>query len=286
MILISGSWLVKDSKDHNDIDIVYITLNLGKYILLLVRKKNIEAMLKRTLNIKVTFSPYFVLSPTVIGNVFLAITLLRYPHLERNMSYLLKLTLGKSNKRWLLIHFAFAILGLLSSTKLRDYIKYCSMIAENLLYLEKLKIPNFWIDTLKMGYLLASKRKFKALSALFLSCIKCAKANKDPIMCSETILPQIVSVVKEYLFQVVQIKDSIPLRWCIADVLRVLHEKLSECLLNQKQKWTICSSIVIDLIDPKILIKVVTNPSIRLYAIKVFKLCKDQIPVLSPLAHP
>jgi len=285
MIVISGSWLVKDSEKRSDVDVVYLTWDIGKYIVLLIRKKKIENELEKKLGIKVSFSPYIIVSPTILGNIFLAITLLRYPFYKSRMKYILKLVTKKRDRRWLLLHFAFAVLGLLSASSLRDYAKYCSMIAENLLYIAKARIPNSWRDTIKMGYVVALKYKLRYLSALLSSCIeniegiqRCMPAlNMDP--------SQFVNVVKEYL-RFIRVEDVEELRMDLGDALRRIHEVIAKRLLGYDIKWRTCSSIIIAFMHPKILAYVTSNPVVRTRVAKAFALCRQQIPVLSPLAHP
>lgn len=285
MIVISGSWLVKDSGKRSDIDVVYLTWNIGKYIVLLIRKKKIENVLEKKLGIKVSFSPYIVISPTILGNIFLAITLLRYPFCKTRMKYLLKLVSKKRDRRWLLLHFAFAVLGLLSARGLREHAKYCSMIAENLLYIENVRIPNSWRDTIKIGYAVASKHKLRYLSTLLSLCIENIESIQRRMTSLNTDFPQFVNVVKEY-FEFIQVEDVEGLRRGIGDALRHAHEIVTKCLLGHNMKWRVCSSTIITLVHPKILAYVTANPTVRMRATKIFILCRQQIPVLSPLAHP
>ena len=285
MIVISGSWLVKDSEKRNDVDVVYLTWDVGKYIVLLIRKKKIENELEKKLGIKVSFSPYIVISPTILGNIFLAITLLRYPFCKTRMKYLLKLMSKKRDRRWLLLHFAFAVLGLLSASSLRDYAKYCSMIAENLLYLVNARIPNSWKGTIRVGYVVASKYKLRYLSALLSSCIESMENTQRCITALNMNSFQFVNIVKEYL-RFIKVEDVEELRMDLGDTLRRIHEVIVKRLLGYDIKWRTCSSIIIALMHPKILAYVTSNPVVRTRVAKAFALCRQQIPVLSPLAHP
>ncbi|RLG78734.1 MAG: hypothetical protein DRO13_06815 [Thermoprotei archaeon] len=285
MIIVSGSWLVKDAERRDDLDVVYLTWNIGKYIVLLIHRKDIEKALGKKLGIKVSFSPYIVTSPTILGNVFLAITLLRYPFHKPYMRYILKLVLKKYSRRWLLLHFAFAVLGLLSANSLRDYTKYCSMIAENLLYIENARIPNSWRDTIKMGYVVASKYKLRYLSTLLLSCIENIESIQRYMPALNVNSSQFVNVVKEYL-KFIQVEDVEELSGGISDALRCIYEVIVKFLLRYNMKWRTCSSIIITLMHPKILTYVTLNSMIKARVTKLFAWCRQQIPVLSPLAHP
>ena len=285
MIVISGSWLVKDSEKRNDVDVVYLTWDVGKYVVLLIRKRKIENELMKKLGIKISFSPYIIVSPTILGNIFLAITLLRYPFYKSRMKYILKLVTRKRDRRWLLLHFAFAVLGLLSASSLRDYAKYCSMTAENLLYIENVRIPNSWRDTIKTGYAVASKHKLRYLSALLSLCIENIESIQRRTSTLNMDSSQFVNAVKEYL-KFIQVENVEELRGGIGDALRHIHEIVTKCLLGHNMKWRVCSSTIITLVHPKILAYVTANPTVRMRATKIFILCRQQIPVLSPLAHP
>jgi len=285
MIIVSGSWLVKDAGRRDDIDVVYLTWNIGKYIVLLIHRKDIEKALRKKLGFKVSFSPYIVVSPTILGNIFLAITLLRYPFHKPYMKYILKLVLKKYSRRWLLLHIAFAMLGLLSANSLRDYAKYCSMIAENLLYIESARIPDSWRDTIKMGYAVASRHKLRSLSSLLLSCINNLKDVQRCLITLNINSYQFTNVIKEYL-GFIQVKKMEKLRRDACDVFRYIHEMVAKYLLGYHIRWRICSSTIIILVHPRIIPCVATNPMARMYAVKMFMLCRQQIPVLSPLAHP
>jgi hypothetical protein len=285
MILVSGSWLVKDSGKHNDVDMVYLTWNIGKYIILLMNKRKIESELRRKLGVKVSFSPYIITSPTILGNIFLAITLLRYPFRKPCMGYILRLVSKRCSRRWLLLHFAFAVLGLLATSSLRDYVKYCSMIAENLLYMENVKIPNSWRSTIKMGYMVALRYKLHHISTLLSSCIEGIEGVRRHAPALNMDSSQLVNVVKEYL-EFIQVEDVEELRRDLSDAFRRIHEVVMRYLLGYNMRWRTCSSTIIALMHPKILAYITMDSVVRARATKVFTLCRQQIPVLSPLAHP
>jgi hypothetical protein len=285
MLLVSGSWLVRDSGKRNDVDVVYLTWDIGKYIVLLMNKKRIESELGRKLGAEVSFSPYIIVSPTIIGNIFLAITLLRYPFRKPCTECILKLVLKRLSVRWLLLHFAFAVLGLLSASSLRDRIKYCSMVAENLLYIENVRIPNSWRSTIKIGYAVASKHKLHYISTLLSSCIKNIEDVQRYTLTLNTSSPQLVNIVKEYL-KFIQVEDIEKLRGKVNDAFRRVHEVVMRHLLGCDMMWRACSSTIIALMHPKILDYITADPVIKTQAVKVFTLCRQQIPVLSPLAQP
>ncbi len=281
MILIAGSRLVRDSGCIEDLDIVYLTFDPAKYLVVLKRRERIKEALERRLNVKVSFSPYFLLTPTVIGNLFIAITLLRRP--KRGLNPILKLALSRPDKRWLLLHMAFATLGMLSAVSSRHIKKYCSMIAENLLYLERMHIPNTWKATIALGHIVARKRELHRLSALFLECLKYVDSSTRKIN-----YKLLENAVIEYLGNVLSIdqKELLVLNHGISNAFRSLHVKLMKLITGKENKWLPCSSTFLLFIHPRRLHEVISQDSPRTKIITLLDECRCEIPVLSPLAHP
>lgn len=285
MLLVGGSWLIRDSGKRSDIDVIYLTWNIGKYLYLLRRRREIEKNLQIKYGIKVSFAPYLILSPTLPGNLFLAITLLRYPLTKPYARHILKFTLGRRDKRWLFLHFAFALLGLISAKNVRDCVKYCSMASENLLYIENSRIPNTWKDTILFGYTVALRYGLPNLSNLLLICNKCMNKGGEIAQFLDVDSFGVIDVVNEYM-KLINIEDVKLLSRGFAEALRRIHEIVAKYVLKEDVKWRKCSLTIMLLIHPKILARIIRNRTAKMYALAIFNKCRQEIPVLSPLAHP
>jgi len=288
MILIAGSKLVVDAGKNDDLDVVYATLNPVKYFLYVRLKKHLEKELSRRHGIPVSFSPYLVLSPTIVGNMFIAITLLRYPYTKS--TFLLKLSIGKKDRRWILLHTIFAYLGLLTSSNPRDFLKYGSMLAENILYTKGLMIPRSWRKTIELACVVIKIMKLKVTEKIFEKCLECAKhVEKEQL---ESIKKCIFSNIAESLNEVLEKLIRINNRGIenaktrLDNVFRYLHQLVFKFISKRDVQWISCSSLFLSLLYPPIFRKLVAKPKLICIIKKIYNICKYRIPVLSPLAHP
>ncbi|MEB3755316.1 MAG: hypothetical protein GSR79_00420 [Desulfurococcales archaeon] len=289
MIIISGSKLVKDSKEVNDIDVVYVTFNPVRYIALLLAKKTIENKLTKRVGVHVSFSPYLLLAPTVFGNIFIGITLLRYPF--EKASWLLKLSTSIMDLRWLKIHAIYAFLGLVYSDTCRNQVKYCSMISENLLYICHFRIPNSWYATIGLSQKLALKKELYNLYRLFTLCLNSSNIEEKNINCLndlEKIIPDAFHELIDY-YTKVNYKCSLGVLFLdkfIGKGLRRLHTELYYMITGRRIEWIYCSSLFLALVPFSVFKKIFVNEAFRHFVKLLYKYCKKEIPVLSPLAHP
>ena len=167
--MVSDVWEYGGPKD---LDVIYFTWSPGVYVLLVRYKSQLEELLSEDMGIEVSFSPFLLFSPKLIGNLFLASVLSR----TNFNSLLSKLAKIHIPKRWLLLHLIYAFLGLYSAKNLRDCVKYGAMFAENLIFSYKGSyLPRPWLKTIVLGYIVAQELDLLAHSSLFLALIKSIK---------------------------------------------------------------------------------------------------------------
>jgi len=282
MIIVAGSKLVKDSQYVNDLDIIYVTLDLGKHVVLIKHKNFIERILSEKFRTKITFSPY-IPTHTVLGNLFLAITLSRYPKKTWFHKLLLKLSYAKHDYRWLVIHMAFAALGLLEAGSRRDRLKYCSMMAENIVYTLKILIPNSWSRTIGFGYIISKQRGLSNLSALFQWCL-----GEDSSINHYDKSDLILNALEEYIKKFLGFHEK--------DFLRIIRDSYNTALrhvhvrfwglYSKPLAWVACSRLLLLTLLAWSLRRSLRSWRFMERLLKAFKRCKYEIPVLSPLAHP
>ena len=282
MIIVAGSKLVRDSRYVNDLDVVYLTFNPGKYIVLVKNRSTIGKMLSERLGVKVTFSPY-IPTHTAIGNVFLAITLSRYPAKTNLKRLLLRLAYARRDVRWLLIHSMFAILGLLTAKNRRDCVKCCSMLAENMLYALNIVVPNSWRKTIELGYAISKRRNLNNLASLFHWCL-----DRDHVEESVAKTTLIMSALEEYVRKFIKLNDKefSKLIESPSDSLRRIHTEALKRVCREGLAWIECSRLLLLTLYSWAMRRTLRAREFVEKILNIFAKCKNEIPVLSPLAHP
>ena len=283
MIIVAGSKLVRDSQYVNDIDIVYLTFNLGKYVVLVKNRDVIGKVLSKKLGMKVTFSPYLP-THTLLGNLFLAITLSRYPKRSRLRNLLLRLAYVRRSNRWLLIHIVFAALGLLGAESRRDRLKYCSMVAENMLYALNIMVPNSWRKTVVLGYTISRCYGLNNLASLFHWCL--SQSGREKAL---TKLALIMSAIEEYVREFVRLSErdfDKLIKKSLSNALRYAHVEFLSRIHRESLAWIECSRLLLLVLRSWTLRKTLRKQEFVERVLCVFKKCRNEIPVLSPMAHP
>ena len=288
LLLIAGSWIINDSRKFGrpkDLDLVLLTWNPGLYALFVRNKSSFEKTLCRKFNIEVTLAPFLLLSPKLMGNLFLALTLSRL----KSSSLIFSVARIRIPRRWLLLYSIFGFLGIFSASDVRDVVKYGSIFAESLIILVSKRfplLPRSWFKTLRLGYALSSKLGLRDHVRLFKEILN-AYNSHDVDMDKVALLS--IRAFKERLSLFGLNIDDFEARfsrWGLwEELFRFLHEVLFRFLSGKHIFWR-CSERAIVHLARLVVVSCNVGLAFRLSIGRSFIRLKNNIPVLSVLAHP
>jgi len=283
-----GSYAVPDAWKYGepkDVDVVLASWSIGEYLFLIINKSRIEAYLRRILGRDVNVAPLLLWMPTVIGNVYLLLHAKRCREILEKYSFLYPLLASRVSKRWLLLLSFYAFLGMICSIRKRDLIKYAVMMADSLIIYRRMVPPRRWNESLRRAYIISKRLGLRYHEELFKQVMKLLiKMQHEPadVKLLHELAPK---VLKERLVlldvNIDNLEYTIMTKGLVEEPLRAIHEFLYR-LLGRRIRWRKAVRILVRTISYVLLNK---NPKKELVC-KAYALCKDQVPVLSPFAHP